>query len=120
MCDAYVWEKEGGETEVELHVKVPYRWGGSVFTIDNRTLTGALRENKTAVANAGGKASIQLENYLRYLDENGGSLDYYFFRGPAGSPGGPTFKFASMMAKAATKFDVGMRIIDHDWWEELQ
>jgi hypothetical protein len=56
----------------------------------------------------------------RYLDENGGSLGYYFFRRPAGSPEGPTYEFASMVAKAATKYDIGTRIIDHDWWEELQ
>jgi hypothetical protein len=36
------------------------------------------------------------------------------------APGGPTFKFASMLADAAMKYDIGMRIIDHDWWEELQ
>jgi hypothetical protein len=94
--------------------------GGFDFWGDNKTLKGVLVENKAAVANGGGRASIQLRNYLRYLRENGGSLDYRFFRSPAGSPVGPTSRFASMLADAATKYDIGFRIIDHDWWEELQ
>ncbi len=120
MCNAYVYEKEGGKTEVKLRVKVPYRWGAFVFKVDNKTRKGGLVENKASVTRGGGSPKIQLLSYLRYLDENGGSLDYYYFRSPSGSPVGPTFRFALMLADAATKYDLGIRIIDNDWWEELQ
>ena len=120
MCNAYVYETEGGKTEVKLRVKVRYRWGTDVFKVDNRTRRGGLVENKCSATTGRGSPEIQLLNYLRYLDENGGSLDYYYFRSPTGSPVGPSYRFASLLADAATRYDLGVRIIDHDWWEELQ
>jgi hypothetical protein len=57
---------------------------------------------------------------LRYLKENGGSLDYNFFRNPAGCAVGPTYNLVRKLADGAIKYDVGIHIIDHDWWEELQ
>jgi hypothetical protein len=124
LCNAYIFEKEGGRTEVELRVKGRelghHIWGSLVFKADNRTRNGRLVENKVAVANGGGRSLIQLTQYLRYLEQNGGSLDYCFFSNPAGSLVGPTTKFALMLADAATKYDLGIRIVDHEWWEELQ
>lgn len=93
--------------------------GGRKFYADNVTPNGRLVENKAAVLS--GKAKLmQLENYLHYLDEHGGSLDYNFFRNPIGSEVGPNSEFASIMADAATKYDMGVHIYDQDWWEELQ
>jgi hypothetical protein len=34
-------------------------------------------------------------------------------------PGGPTYEFASMVAKAATKYDIGVRIIEQDRWKSF-
>ena len=67
-----------------------------------------------------GRQGIQLRWYFRYLKKNGGSLDYNFFRNPTGGPVGPNYKFASILADAAKKYDVGIHIINHNWWEELQ
>lgn len=117
MCDSYVYEKLGGRTQVGLPASDgPY----DRFYADNVTPDGGLNENKAAVTVGGYKASYQLSNYLAYLDENGGSLEYNFFKSPITGMGGPNYVFASKLADAATKHDMGIHIYDHDWWEELQ
>jgi len=61
-----------------------------------------------------------LKIYLRYVDENGGSLQYNFFTSPVGSKFGPSYPFALILAQASMKFDVAIHFIDREWWEELQ
>jgi len=123
LCNAYVYEKKGGKTEVPLRITNQWfgalGWGDLVFAADNRTRHGGLVENKVCVA-SNGRQGRQLVWYLRYLKENGGSLDYNFFRNPAGGPVGPTYNFMKRFADGAKKYDAGIHIIDHDWWEELQ
>jgi hypothetical protein len=87
--------------------------------VDNKPRKGRLIENKVCRVSCG-RQGIQLKWYLRYLKKNGGSLDYNFFRNPSGSPVGPSYKFACILADGAKKYDVGVHIIDWDWWEELQ
>jgi hypothetical protein len=110
LCNSYVNENQGGETEVRLSA------GGRRFIADNVTPDGGLVENKAALVSSG--ARLQLWTYQSYLDENGGSLTYNFFRSPAGSRVGPTPQFASMLA--ATNYNVKVNYYDYDWWEELQ
>jgi hypothetical protein len=123
LCNAYVYEKEGGQTEVPLRITNQWfgvlGWGDLTFWGDNRTRNGGLVENKASVA-SDGRQGIQLVWYLRYLKENGGSVDYNFFCNPAGGPVGPTYNFMKKLADGAKKYDVGIHIIDQDWWEELQ
>jgi hypothetical protein len=92
---------------------------GRYFRVDNRPRRGRLIENKVSVC-SNGRQGTQLKWYLRYLKKNGGSLDYNFFRNPTGRLVGPNYRFASMLVDAAKKYDVGIHIIDHEWWEELQ
>ena len=113
LCNAYIYEREGGQTEVTLYVT------GDSFRIDNVTTDSGLMENK-ASSNANVGELTQLSGYLRYLDENGGSLDYNFFRSPFSGMGGPDSQFASALADAATRYDLGIHVYDYDWWEELQ
>jgi len=93
--------------------------GGHGFFADNVTPDERLVENK-----ASGRVNVadlpQLSRYLQYLDENGGSLDYNFFRSPVSGMGGPDPHFASTLADAATKYDIGIHVFDYDWWDELQ
>lgn len=116
LCIAYIYENEGGETEVNLYAGDPR--APSLY-VDNVTPDGCLVENKSTVVSAG-RQLVQLRNYLRYLDAHGGSLDYCFFRNPVSGMGGPTTKFALALAVAAKEYDVGVRVYDNDWWEELQ
>jgi len=114
LCNSYVYEKQGGQTEVYLTDSE----GGHRFFADNLTPDGGLVENKAAIVSIG--ARNQLGNYLRYLDENGGSLDYNFFNSPSGTKVGPTYSFASALADAATKYDIGIHIYGEGWWDTLQ
>lgn len=117
LCDSYIFEKYGGRTQVRL----PASHGPfDRCYVDNVTRDGDLHENKAAMSVGGYHASYQLSNYLAYLDENGGSLDYNFFKSPVTGMGGPDSVFAPKLADAATKYDMGINIYDHDWWEELQ
>ena len=111
-CNAFVYERWGGKTEVTLRTRDPF-WK---IRIDNITSDGRLHENKAATV----YDDTQLWKYLLYLQENGGSLGYNFFRNPVGSPVGPRSKFASALKRAARKYDVGVNMLDYDWWEELQ
>ena len=113
LCNAYIFQKFGGRTEVTLYA------GDSRFTIDNLLPGGGLVENKVTSL-SGWRAERQLKVYLRYVDENGGSLHYNFFRSPAGSKFVPSYPFALMLAEASMKFDLALHIIDWEWWEELQ
>lgn len=116
LCNAYVYENEGGETEVNLYA------GNSPVSglyIDNVRPDGSFLENKATIVSAG-RQLVQLESYLRYLDKNGGTLDYNFFRNPVSGMGGPTTKFVLALAAAAIKYDIGVHVYDYDWWEELQ
>jgi hypothetical protein len=114
LCNSYVYEKYGGRTNVYLSA------GGRNFYADNVTPHGRLVENKAAILSGGGTAQMQLSNYLRYLDENGGSLEYNFFKNPTGSRVGPNSQFASTLADATMKYDIRVNIYNHDWWDELQ
>jgi len=117
LCNAYVYEKQGGHAEVGLPASDgPY----DRFYVDNMTPDGGIVENKAKTKVGGRRDSYQLSKYLAYLDENGGSLDYNFFKSPVTGMGGPDSVFASKLADAATKYDMGINIYDHDRWEELQ
>ena len=114
LCNAYIYEREGGDTEVSLYA------AGKGFFADNVTPNGDLIENKTASIVDSTNSLSQLSTYLNYLDENGGSLDYNFFRNPHSGMGGPDSQFVSALADAAITHNVGIHIYDYDWWEELQ
>jgi hypothetical protein len=117
LCNSYVYENQGGETDVGL--VVGDRTLSGKFYADNVTPDGGLVENKAAIAVSSGELP-QLSNYLAYLDENGGSLEYNFFRSPVTGMGGPNSVFASALADAATQHNIGVHIYDYDWWNELQ
>jgi len=117
LCDSYIYEKKGGRTQVRF----PARHGPyDNFYVDNVTPGGGLNENKAAISVGSNHDSYQLSNYLAYLEENGGSLEYNFFKSPVTGMGGPNSVFRLKLADAATKYDMGIHIYDHDWWEELQ
>ena len=111
-CNAFVYERWGGKTEVTLRTRDPL-WK---IRIDNITSDGRLHENKAAKVSD----DIQLWKYLLYLKENGGSLSYNFFRNPVGSSVGPRSKFVSSIKRAMRKYDIDVNMLDYDWWEELQ
>lgn len=110
LCNAFVFQKQGGKTEVVLHA------GMFKFRIDNMTPDGGLVENKSG--QSGDK--IQLFKYLKYLDSNGGSLTYNFFRSPLNENFGPSSSFASALKEASSRYVVRMNLYDYDWWEDLQ
>lgn len=117
LCNAYVYEKKGGETEVTL----ASRYGTFArFRADNVTPDGGLVENKAAIS-VGSRQLPQLWDYLSILHESeGGSLDYNFFKSPVTGMGGPNSVFVSELADQATEYNIGVHIYDNDWWEELQ
>jgi hypothetical protein len=114
LCNSYVYEKEGGRTEVYLLDSA----GRPRVIPDNVLPNGRLVENKSGTVSTGER--LQLANYLRYLSENGGSLQYNFFLSPVSDRCGPTPQFASMLKDASASYSVGVHYYDYDWWEELQ
>jgi len=114
LCSSFVYEREGGKMEVYLSDSE----GVHRFIADNVLPSGGLVENKAGTVSTG--ARLQLSNYLRYLEQNGGSLDYNFFRSPVSGAFGPTPQFAAMLKHASRKHKVRVHYYEHDWWEELQ
>lgn len=115
LCNAIIYERYGGETEVYLSIRA---WDHSRVIADNVLPDGRLAENKSGIVSTG--ARLQLDNYLDYLDEHGGPLDYNFFLSPVSGKVGPTPQFASMLKAASLRHQVEVHIYDYDWWEELQ
>ena len=82
--------------------------------------TGGIYEDKIGSV-SGMTAHRQLGDILTFMDQNeGGSLDYSFFRSPITGKIGPTAGMASSLLDAAMRYDVGFHIYDYNWWEAYQ
>jgi len=120
LSDAYVFEKEGGETQVTLSFDNPYE-GQFRTRVDNLAPGGRMSEDKVSAVPGTQQQLSQLSDYTSLLDENPGSaLNYNFFLSPTYGRVGPGRVFADALANAMIRHNIGFHIYDHAWWEELQ
>lgn len=103
LSQAYIYEHEGGATEVE--VTYGETWA------DNDVGNGGLNEDKTSLVSLSGQDKSQFKRYLAYLQDNPNApLCYNFFASPSHDNFGPYGPFANALAEAAVIFDIRVQI----------